>query len=94
MFRLLAKSVRSTYVPTKNIYNCYLFLLQIFVDGINYQVSTTKNGEFWRLLAPGRYAIHVEAEGYARGSSVEITVSNSRGPPQALIHDFELNRSK
>ena len=69
-------------------------LLQIFVDGINYQVSTTKRGEFWRLLAPGRYVIHVEAEGYDRSSSIEITVPNSRGPPQALIHDFELNRNK
>ena len=69
-------------------------LSQVFVDGINYQVSTTKRGEFWRLLAPGRYVIHVEAEGYDRSGSIEITVSNSRGPPQALIHDFELNRSK
>lgn len=66
---------------------------RVFVGGINYQVSTTKRGEFWRLLTPGKYVIRVEAEGYDKSSPITITVPNSRGAPQALYHTFELNRN-
>ena len=71
----------------------FILKLQVFVGGINYQVSTTKRGEYWRLLAPGKYTIRVEAEGYDKSSPIKITVPNSRGPPQALYHTFELNRN-
>ena len=71
----------------------FILKLQIFVGGINYQVSTTKRGEYWRLLAPGKYVIRVEAEGYDKSNPIKITVPNSRGSPQALYHTFELNRN-
>ena len=65
----------------------------MFVRGINYQVSTTKRGEYWRLLAPGKYVVHVEAPGFDSSSPIEITIGNSRGPPQPIIHNFEMNRN-
>lgn len=34
---------------------------KIIVEGINHTVSTTKQGEYWRLLLPGKYRVKVEA---------------------------------
>lgn len=37
---------------------------KLSVRGINYNVSTTMTGEYWRLLLPGTYTVRVSARGY------------------------------
>lgn len=34
---------------------------EIIVKGIGYNVRTTKQGEYWRLLTPGKYRVGVKA---------------------------------
>lgn len=36
----------------------------IVVDGINHNVTTTSDGEYWRLLLPGNYSVYSIAWGY------------------------------
>lgn len=36
----------------------------IVVEGINHNVTTTADGEYWRLLLPGTYSVYVTAWGY------------------------------
>ena len=46
---------------------------QVFVSGINWNVTTTSHGEFWRIIIPGDYTI--EAVGDAgRTGKVDVTV--------------------
>lgn len=47
---------------------------QIVVMGIQYNVTTTSRGEYWRLLLPGNYNIAVTAWGYEPTAPVPITV--------------------
>lgn len=35
----------------------------IVIEGINYNVTTSERGEYWRLLVPGNYSLQVFAEG-------------------------------
>nr|AMO02545.1 carboxypeptidase D [Tityus serrulatus] len=46
----------------------------IIVEGIEHNVTTTKRGEFWRLLLPGSYIITVQAYSYY-SQKKRVTVS-------------------
>lgn len=37
-------------------------------------MSTTKRGEYWRLLMPGNYQVHAEAPGYKNSEAISIKV--------------------
>ena len=46
---------------------------QVFVSGINWNLTTTSDGEFWRIIIPGDYTI--EAVGSTgRSEKVDVTV--------------------
>ena len=47
----------------------------VFVAGINWNVTTTSAGEFWRVLAPGQYTI--KAVGNAGTDKVDVTVDEN-----------------
>lgn len=36
----------------------------IIIKGINHNVTTTADGEYWRLLLPGTYSVYATAWGY------------------------------
>ncbi|CAK9809820.1 Carboxypeptidase D [Anthophora quadrimaculata] len=60
----------------------------IVVHGINHNVSTTHRGEYWRLLLPGTYYIHVEAWGYQPSEPISVTVESG----EATVVNFTLKQ--
>lgn len=46
----------------------------VIVEGINHNVTTTTNGEYWRLLLPGTYSVYATAWGYEPSEPVTVTV--------------------
>jgi len=55
---------------------------------ISHDVTTSDNGEYWRLLTPGRYEVAATKSGY-EPSSQTVTVTNPKGG-EALRVDFKL----
>lgn len=51
----------------------------VIIHGNRKTVRTTRQGEFWRLLAPGQYNMTVQATGYEESNPLRITV-NENGP--------------
>ncbi len=60
----------------------------IEVQGIDYGVKTSMNGEYWRLLLPGKYSLQVTATGY-QNLDLDVTVVND-GP---TVLDVKMIRS-
>ncbi|XP_067857220.1 inactive carboxypeptidase-like protein X2 [Heptranchias perlo] len=42
----------------------------VSVDGINHDVQTASDGDYWRILNPGDYRVTVKAQGYATSTRV------------------------
>uniref|UniRef100_A0A8C2KCF0 Carboxypeptidase X, M14 family member 2 n=1 Tax=Cyprinus carpio TaxID=7962 RepID=A0A8C2KCF0_CYPCA len=61
----------------------------IAVDGINHDIRTASDGDYWRLLNPGEYRVMVRAEGFSVSSKV-CAVGYDIG---ASSCDFVLGRS-
>ncbi|KAI4454464.1 protease m14 carboxypeptidase [Holotrichia oblita] len=61
----------------------------ITVSGINHNVTTTSNGEYWRLLLPNTYEIAAFAYGYTPSAPVQIVVKAN----ETTIQNFVLKRS-
>ncbi|XP_056325762.1 inactive carboxypeptidase-like protein X2 [Danio aesculapii] len=61
----------------------------ISVEGINHDVRSASDGDYWRLLNPGEYRVTVRAEGFSSSSRV-CTVGYAN---TASSCDFQLSRS-
>lgn len=61
----------------------------VTIRGIEYDVKTTSNGEYWRLLLPGTYSVLVTATGYRDNEihSVSVTDKNT------TVLNFKMKRS-
>ena len=67
-----------------------IHLAVVTVDGINHNVTTTEQGEYWRLLTPGTYRVTVSAPGHTSDTHDNVVVTNSAD--QAAVHDFTLTK--
>ncbi|CAF0751945.1 unnamed protein product [Brachionus calyciflorus] len=56
----------STILNSDQIYGTPLKNAIISVEGINYNVTTSMYGDYWRLLTPGVYKVTATANGYKR----------------------------
>lgn len=61
----------------------------VHVDGIDHNVTTFNFGDYWRILAPGTYKIHVMHPNYVMNekATAEIIVSNGA----AVVLNFQLD---
>jgi hypothetical protein len=56
------------------------------VEGIEHNVTTTKNGEFWRLLVPKQdYKIRVSADNYITSDFLHVHVPDGGDPEMKII---------
>ncbi|XP_067285757.1 inactive carboxypeptidase-like protein X2 [Pseudorasbora parva] len=61
----------------------------ISVDGINHDIRTASDGDYWRLLNPGEYRVTAQAQGFSARSRV-CAVGYDIGASRC---DFQLGRS-
>jgi len=61
----------------------------VVVQGIEHNITTTSQGEYWRLLAPGTYTLIVSAVNFAPSKPKEVVVTNHL---HATVQDFTLFR--
>ncbi|KAK5638630.1 hypothetical protein RI129_012925 [Pyrocoelia pectoralis] len=61
---------------------------ELYVEGIDHVVKTAKNGDYWRILLPGKYNVTVTARGY-ESFTQEITIP----PSGTLQHNVTLMRN-
>ena len=67
-----------------------IHLAVVTIEGINHNVTTTEQGEYWRLLTPGTYTVTVSAPGHTSATHDNVVVTNSAD--QAAVHDFTLTK--
>lgn len=60
----------------------------IVISGINHNVKSIKNGDYWRLLLPGTYKVTVSADGYETATKKDVKVKEN----QATIVNFTLKK--
>ena len=67
---------------------------QIHVEAIGKPILTTKRGEYWRLLAPGRsYKLHATKDGYKASEKKTITMpGNNSWPPKFQNVEFKIEK--
>ena len=61
---------------------------KIMVMGISHNVTSYENGDYWRLLLPGKYDIKVVAKGYATASKKNVVVTKG----DATVLNFVLEK--
>ena len=66
-----------------------LYQAVITVDGIEHNVTTSKQGEYWRLLTAGTYSLAAHALGYQSSQPASVTVTDQHA---AVKLDFTLNK--
>lgn len=57
---------------------------RIHVGGRNHSVVSVRDGDYWRLLVPGRYSIVVSADGY-QNASANVTVPETGSAPLDFV---------
>ena len=65
----------------------------VVVEGIDHNVTTTENGEFWRLLTPGNYRLKVAKNGYETSDFQDVNVSKgASGSWVSSRSDFKIKK--
>ena len=61
-----------------------IYQASVEVRGIAHNVTTTKRGEFWRLLVAGKYEVRATAYGYEDGEWQAVNVGE-KGNPEMMV---------
>jgi len=59
------------------------------VEGINHNITTTEQGEYWRLLTPGTYTLSVHAVDYESSEPRNVVVTDKH---EAIVESFVLSK--
>ena len=68
-----------------------LYQAVIQVESIQHNVTSNRNGQFWRLLPPGEYRVRASAYGYHTTQYESVTVDHSTGRSDLLL-EFKLKK--
>ena len=63
---------------------------EVHVQGIPHKIITAENGDYWRLLVPGKYNINVVANGYQTATKSGVIVSSGN----AKVLNFVLRKTE
>ncbi|XP_027024059.2 inactive carboxypeptidase-like protein X2 [Tachysurus fulvidraco] len=89
MLTLMAQALRGIKGVVRDKEGNPIVNASISVEGVNHDVTTGEDGDYWRMLNPGEYQVTAKARGHSSMSRMCVVGFE----PGATLCNFELNKS-